>query len=55
MKYEYDKKLNIEPVNYYGFGDVSYFQLLKMMTLIFLVLTLVHNPLMYLYSSKLSA
>ena len=49
MKYEYDKKLNIDPLNYYGFGVVSYFQLLKMMTLIFLVLTLVHGPLMYLY------
>jgi hypothetical protein len=28
MKYEYDKKLKIDPVNYYGFGVVSYFQLL---------------------------
>jgi len=51
MKYEHDKKLNIDPLNYYGFGVVSYFQLLKMMTLIFLVLTLAHGPLMYLYSS----
>ena len=54
MKYEYDRKLNIDPLNYYGFGVVSYFQLLKMMTLIFLVLTLVHGPLMYLYSSQFS-
>lgn len=28
--------------------------MLKMMTLIFLVLTLVHGPLMYLYSSQFS-
>lgn len=54
MKYEHDKKLNIDPINYYGFGVVSYFQLLKMMSLIFLVLTLVHGPLMYLYSSQFS-
>jgi hypothetical protein len=54
MKYECDKKLNIDPVNYYGFGVVSYFQMLKMMTLTFLVLTLVHGPLMYLYSSQFS-
>ena len=38
-----------DPVNYLGFGLVSYFDLLKTMVLVFFVLTLLHVPVMNIY------
>ena len=40
-----------DPVNYLGFGIVSYFDLLKTMIVIFLVLFLIHIPVLKIYSS----
>lgn len=41
----------IDPVNFMGFGIVSYFSLLKTLMFIFLVLTLVHIPVLRAYTS----
>ena len=51
IKYDYDRSGEVDPANYYGFGIVSYFMILKMMIVTFIVLSVVHLPLMNLYSS----
>ena len=40
-----------DPINYLGFGIVSYFDLIKTMMFIFLILTLLHIPVMRIYAS----
>lgn len=39
-----------DPVNYLGFGIVSYFSLIKTLIFIFFVLTVVHIPILLSYS-----
>jgi hypothetical protein len=46
-----DEEDDEDPANYLGFGIVSYFSLIKTMILIFMVLSLVHLPVMKAYSS----
>ena len=40
-----------DPINYLGFGLVSYFDLIKLSIFIFFVLTLCHIPVMRIYNS----
>jgi hypothetical protein len=40
-----------DPVHYLGFGIVSYFNLLKICIFIFLVITVLHIPVMKIYKS----
>lgn len=40
-----------DPVNHFGFGIVSYFSLISTMIFLFLVLTIIHIPIIRAYSS----
>ena len=50
-KIEYDEETEEDPLNYYGFGVISYFNLLKVLAVVFLVLSILHYPVMRIYSS----
>jgi len=48
-KPEFDE--NEDPINYFGFGIVSYFDFLKMCIFVFFILTVLHIPVMGIYGS----
>lgn len=50
-KFRTDPEEEADPVNYYGFGMVSYFHLISGMIILFLALTVVHLPVMKIYSN----
>ncbi len=50
-KIEYDEETGEDPLNYYGFGVISYFELLKVLAVVFLILSLLHLPVINIYSS----